>query len=182
MHNKLVNRRKETVSKDKRILVVHNGIGTREFLPPAMKLREGNVLHLCVILFTGGLCPGGVSVQRRGPPGERVPVQGWDGMDSLCPERGLCPEGVSVQRGSLSLCPGGLCLFVHSSSLSGDLYPVGVLCPGGSLSGGSLSRGVFVQRGVSIQGSLTSRGSMSEKPPYGNVRAVRILLECILVN
>ena len=42
----------------------------------------------------------------------------------------------------------------------------GGLCPGGCLSGGSLSRGVSVR----------------ETPPYSNMRAVRILLECILVE
>ena len=47
----------------------------------------------------------------------------------------------------------------------------GGLCPGGSLSGGSLSRG-----GVSVWGV-----SVRETPPYGNERAVLILLECILV-
>ena len=64
---------------------------------------------------------------------------------------------VSVQ-GSLSkggLCLGSLCL--------------GCLWPGGSLSGGSLSRG-------SLSGGLCQGD-----PPYGNVRAVRMLLECILV-
>ena len=64
---------------------------------------------------------------------------------------------------------------------------------GGYLSRGSLSRGVSVQggslsRGVSVQRDLhlvfsPSRGSLSGRPPsplYDYVRAVRILLECIL--
>ena len=42
--------------------------------------------------------------------------------------------------------------------------------------GGSLSRMVSVGGGVSVQGV-----SVKETPPYGNERAVRILLECILV-
>ena len=51
----------------------------------------------------------------------------------------------------------------------------GGLCPGGSLSGGSLW-------GFSVQGGLCLWGSLSGRPLlYGNVRAVRILLECILV-
>ena len=44
----------------------------------------------------------------------------------------------------------------------------GGLCPGGSLFRGSLSRGFTVL--------------CPERPPYGNVRAVHILLECILVT
>ena len=47
----------------------------------------------------------------------------------------------------------------------------GGLCPWGSLSGASLSSGVSVW-GVSVM----------ETPPYGNERAVCILLECILVQ
>ena len=92
--------------------------------------------------------------------------------------------GVSVQGG---LCPGG--------SLSGGLSRgVSVwrdLCPGGSLSRGlcpvgSLSIGVTVW-GVSVLGrSLSNSGFCQGDPPtenplYGNARAGRILLECILV-
>ena len=69
--------------------------------------------------------------------------------------------GLSVQWG---LCPVG--------SLSGGLCP-GWVSVWGSLSRGSLSRGVSVQEGG---------GLCQEDPPYGNVRAVRILLECILVT
>ena len=93
------------------------------FLPPATKLRQGNV-------FTP-VCGRG-SLSRR-----------WASV-----------QGVSVQAGH---CPGE----------EG-------LCPGwGSLSGSSLSMGVSVQR-VSVQGD--------PPPKYGYVRAVRILLECILVH
>ena len=80
------------------------------------------------------------------------------------------------------------CLSVHWGSLS----------PGGSLSGGvSVQTGVSVQgRGVSVQGrdlcpgggGSPSRGSLSggvsvreTPPPRSYVRAVHILLECILV-
>ena len=66
-------------------------------------------------------------------------------------------------------CPGGLC---PRGSLSGG----GGLCPGRSpyRGGGSLFREVSVQ-GVSVQGDTP--------PPtqYGKERAVRILLERILV-
>ena len=42
-------------------------------------------------------------------------------------------------------------------------------------------RGVSVQ-GVSIKGGSLSRGDLCQnRPLYGNERAVRILLECILV-
>ena len=54
------------------------------------------------------------------------------------------------------------------------------------------TRGVYVHRGVSVQGGVSVRGSfspervsvwgsLSGRPPYSYVRAVRILLECILV-
>ena len=75
--------------------------------------------------------------------------------------------------------------------LPGSLCPGG-FCPGGSLSGGSLSRG-FLCQGYLCPGGNLSRGSLSkwvsvqetrpprQKPPYSKERAVRILLECILV-
>ena len=115
------------------------------------------------------------------------PHWGWgrvgEGGLSLCP-------GVSFQGG---LCPGrslsgGLC-FLRCLSVHGGLG----LCLGvsvwGSLSRESLSREVSVQGvsvqgglylGVSVQGGFLSRGSLSGRPPYGNERAVCILLECIL--
>ena len=74
----------------------------------------------------------------------------------------------SVHKG-VDLCPGRV-------SLKGGL------CPGGLCPVGSLSRGVSVQSGlcperVSLKGGLCQ----GDLPLYGNVRAVRILLECILV-
>ena len=57
---------------------------------------------------------------------------------------------------------------------------------GGSPSGGGFSvRGDLCPRGVFVQGGLSgaslSGGSLMKTPPYGNERAVRILLECSLV-
>ena len=66
----------------------------------------------------------------------------------------------------------------------------GGLCVEGSLSRGvsvgvfvqgSLSRGVCIQGGLGPEGSLSREGVPVSSHPYGNVRAVRILLECILV-
>ena len=52
----------------------------------------------------------------------------------------------------------------------------GGLCPGG----GSLSgRGISVRRGIYVRKGSLSRGRSPF--PYGYVRTVRILLECILV-
>ena len=73
----------------------------------------------------------------------------------------------------------------HRSHDQGGLCPGGVLCPGvsvwGSLSGG-LSRGV----GSLVQGiwggGFCPGGSLSGRPPYGNARAICILLECVLVT
>ena len=111
-----------------------------------------------------GLCPGSVSVQ-------------WE---LLCPGDlclgGLNPGKVSV-LGPLSgegLCLGGLCPVdgPHSGGdlCSGDLC-LGDLCPGG------LCPGVSLSRVASVWGGLCH-----VDPRYGNVWAVRILLECILVS
>ena len=78
--------------------------------------------------------------------------------------------GVSVQEG---LCPGG------ALSREVSVQRRGVSVQGALCSGGSLFRGLSVQ-GVLTRGSL-SRGLCQGDPPYGNMRAVRILLECILV-
>ena len=95
---------------------------------------------------------------------------------------GLCPSMHHRSHDQEDLCPGGLC--------PGGLCPGG-LRPGGSLSkGGSLSRGFSVQ-GVSVQGASAREGlcpggymlgrTPGQRSPYSNKRAVRILLECILV-
>ena len=71
----------------------------------------------------------------------------------VCPRRGgVSVHGVSIRGG---LCPG----------VFGGVYP------GGLCLRGSLSWGVSAQGGVSV----------TEIPPDGYVRAVHILLECILV-
>ena len=106
-------------------------------------------LHLCVILFTGGLCP---SMHHRS-----------HNQGAVCPG-GSVQVGVSVQ-GSLSggLCPGGSLskgvsvqgVSVQGVSAQGQSLPGGSLsgypCPGGSLSRGSLS-GESLSRVVSVQG------------------------------
>ena len=90
---------------------------TETYLPPATKLRQGNVftpvcdsVHREGGLCLGGLCPGpgwisvwGGALSRQGSVGG-VSVQ-----------EGLCPEGVSVQGGlcqgdppaAVRLCTGG---------------------------------------------------------------------------
>ena len=81
------------------------------------------------------------------------------------------PAGTTghMTRGSLSRWSGGggLCLGVSVQ----EGFCLGDLCPGGLCKVGSLSRG-----------SLLGRPSRTETAPYGNERAVRILLECILVR
>ena len=125
-------------------------------LPPANEVW-GKVmfLHLCVILFTEGLCP---SMHHRSH------------------DRGFCVPGSmstrSLSTGSLSRggsLSGGLCLgaSVQGASVQGDSV-------WGSLSKGSLSRAslsmVVSVQGVSVQGDLClgvsvweslSRGSLS---------------------
>ena len=82
--------------------------------------------------------------------------------------RGSLYRGVSVQGGSLS----------RGSLSKGGLYPGG-LCPRGCL-----SIGVSVQGGLCLIGSLSRGGLLSGRPPplSGKERAIRILLECILVS
>ena len=117
---------------------------------------QGNVF-LSVVLFTGeggGLCP-------------------WV---SLPGGLGLC-LGVGSLPGGLGLCRGGWVsiggLGLWGVSVRGDFCPGG-LCPGDLCPGGLCPGGLYL--GVSVQW-----GSLSRRPPYGKERAVRILLECILV-
>ena len=113
-------------------------------------------LHLSVIPFTGG-----VFVQERG-----VPVLG-----GLCSRRGGLCMGVYFQGGCLCLEGGSLSMGV---SVQG-----GCLCLGRGLCPGEVS--VQLRGTLSREGDLCPGDSLSGRPPYGNVRAVRILLECILV-
>ena len=83
----------------------------------------------------------------------------------------------------LHLC---VILFTEGRSLYRGVSAWGDLCPGRSLSRGSLSWGVSVQGGslsrrVHVQGGLCLEGGLCQAP-YGNERAVRILLECIFVS
>ena len=61
----------------------------------------------------------------------------------------------------------------------------GGLCPGGVCPGGFFLQGVSVQ-GVSVQGDSVQgvyvQGGLCQgyRPPYGNIRAIRVLLECIV--
>ena len=137
-------------------------------LPPATKLRQGNVFtpvgqSFCSPGGMGGLCP---SMHYRS--------HDW-GLCSgdLCLE-GLCPGDLS--GGSLS---GGVC--------AGSLCPGGVLCPGGLCPEGVCPGRVSVQGG-SVQWVSVQGGSLSGQPPWretpldGNKRVVRILLACILLK
>ena len=72
----------------------------------------------------------------------------------------------------------GKVMFLHlpvNLFMEGEVSLSGVSVRGGSLSGGSLSGGLCPGRSL-------SGGSLSQKPPYGNVQAVYILLECNLVS
>ena len=153
----------------------------------------------------GSLSRDGIFVHRGGLcPGREISVQGVSVQGGLCPgqslsrEGGLCPGRGSLSRKGVFVQEGGLCPGRGSLSREGVSVQEGGLCPGrGSLSreGGLCpGRGVFVQGGGSLsregglctgRGSL-SRGALSGRPPnkdplYNNERAVRILLECILV-
>ena len=102
----------------------------------------------------GGLCPGRGSLSREG-----VSVQGGESLsrEGVSVHRGLFPKGGSLSTGGLSL-KGGVSV------------QKGGLCPGW-----------FLYNGVGGGFCPGGEVSVGEIPPYGNVRAVRILLECILV-
>ena len=99
------------------------------------------------------------------------------GRNNLCFHYGACvfvclkgvTKLVTVRKRSLRRLCFHRCLSVHKEEVSVSVQ--GVLCPGGSLFRGSLSRGVCSCHVMSCHGDL----------PYSNERAVRILLECILV-
>ena len=86
---------------------------------------------------------------------------------------GLLSRGVTVQVGSLSR--GSLSRGVFS--VHWGLCPGGIdLCPVGSLSRVSV-QGESLSKGVSVRETPLDKG-----PLYGNERAIRILLEGILVS
>ena len=124
-------------------------------LPPATKLRQS--LGLCLRrggLCLGGLCPG-VSVQG-------VSVRGVSILGVSV--QGMSLQGVSVGGSPRESISRGVS--VLGVSAQGMSLPRRCLCPGGSLSEGSLSGESLPQR----------------HPQYGNMRAISILLECILVS
>ena len=97
--------------------------------------------------------------------------------DGLCPSmyhRSHDQGGLCLGEGSLS---GGVSVWgsLFWGLCSGESLSWG-LCLGVSVHGGSLFGGLCLRR-ISVQGV-----SVRENPPYGNERAVRILLECILVE
>ena len=77
----------------------------RKLLPPATKLRQGNVFtSVCDSVHRGGLYPGGVSV--RG---------------GVCPGGGLCPRGPLSKGG---LCPERGCLSIGGGGVSVREIPI----------------------------------------------------------
>ena len=90
---------------------------------------------------------------------------------------------VKVMFSQVSLYPQGGSLCPAVAHYPGGLCPEGVTVRAGSLSSEGLCPArVFVQ-GVSVQSVSVQQGvSITKTPRYGNVRAVRILLECILVR
>ena len=139
-------------------------------LPPATKLPQGNVFTpVCHSVHGEG------SLSQHAPqvtwPG-RVSVQ-WGLSRGVFVQGGLCP-GQSLSRVFIQggLCPGGLS--VQGGSMFGDRN--GGLCPGGFCPAESLSSRVSVQQGVFVRET-----PWTETSPYGTERAIRFLLECILV-
>ena len=153
----------ENVSIARReIPVLDDSLNSVNLLPPSMKFRVGNVftpvcdsVHWGGGVLCGGLCPGGLCP--------------WGSLSMGVSVHRVSVQGVSVQG-----------ISIQGESLSREGVPVSVSV-GVSVQGVSV-QGVSIQ-GVSIQGSLSKeRGPCQGDPPYGNVRVVRILLECILVE
>ena len=86
----------------------------------------------------------------------------------------VCPQG-----GGLGLCPGGSPS--GGRSVSRGVLCLGGLCPGGGLCLGGLCPVGSLSVGGLCLGGLSSDVSVRESRPYSNERAVRILLECIIV-
>ena len=152
------------------------------YLPPAKKLGQGNIFRSVCQEFCSqpGAVHAGRYVQQAGsthPTGMHTCYRNV--FTSMChffcpPGEGVCPRwGVCIQ---------GVCL-VGSTSRG--------VCLGGSASRGGLPRGC-ASRGCLHPGVPASRGCLHPgglgRPPSNwilrdtvNGRAVRILLECILV-
>ena len=131
---------------------------SRLFAPPATKLGQGNV-------FTG-VCD---SVNRGvSSPGGGVCYGGaWSDGGGVC-SRGGVPA------------LGGWCLFRGVSALGGGVCSQGVSALGGGVCSGGclLSEGWCLLPGVSAPGGVPG----GDPPGRSLLRAVRILLECILVT
>ena len=125
---------------------------------------QRNILSISALLPPANeVCEGNVFTD--------VCLSTWGSLFRGVSVQGVSIRGVSVQGSSVQggLYPGEGSLSRGRVSIQGKgLYPGKGLCPGER----SLSRGR-----VSVQG-----GSLSGRPPYGNVRVVRILLECILIS
>ena len=144
-------------------------------LPPATKLGQGYFLHLCVILFTGGACvvAGGVCVVAGGVHGcwgACVVVRGHAWLMGVHVWVGVC-----VIAGGHAWLPGGVCGCQGAYMVVGGCMVAGVCgCWGMCM----VARGVCVVAG----GMRGCRGGMRRiRRDTVNERAVRILLECILV-
>ena len=113
------------------------------------------------------------------------PLPMWTNPNKLFIQPGFLPPADKVCEGNVFTCvclstgAGGLSKGMGSLSGRGALSGGG-LCPEGSV-WGSVSRG----RGLWPGGGSVSRGSVGgvcqPPPPYAKERAVRILLECILL-
>ena len=182
-------------------------ISNFEFLPPANEFWNKVIfLHLSVILFTGGCYP---SMHCRWYPSMHCSRSGgglwYPSMPCRFPGphprgklRGVRPGGSpgphprgksrgSGLGGSPGPCPRGKlrgifqgCLQTHTWGGSPDPHPGGVSrpTPRGSP---SPHRGGYVQ----AQARGGSQHALRQTPPHSRrllLRAVRILLECILVN
>ena len=113
------------------------------------------------------------------------PLPMWTNPNKLFIQPGFLPPADKVCEGNVFTCvclstgAGGLCPRGWGLCLGGGLYP-----------GGSLSRGICLGVCVQREGSLTGGrvcvqgvclGGVCQPPPYAKERAVRILLECILL-
>ena len=170
-----------------------------EFFTPANEVWGKVIfLHLFVILFTGGGCvwSRGVCLVWGGALSWGVCLvsgAAWSGgavwSRGVCSRGCLVPGGVClVWRDALSW---GVCLVSGGAWSGGGFWSWGVCSPGGAWSQGgvpglegALSWGGVPGPGVPGPGGSAPEGGAWWRPAPGRplLRAVRILLECIIVT
>ena len=129
-------------------------------LPPATKLGQGNIFRSVCQEF----CPWGTCMA-------------W----GVCMAGGACVVGGMHGRGA---CVAGVCVWLGACMPGGNAWQLGVHGRGACMVGGMHGRGACMVGGHVWQGACKVGGMHCRGSAWHTVneRAVRILLECILVR